>query len=81
MKIRRQKVLEKRLYITFKQQLVWIVSTAFAIAAALMWKDVFAQIINIYMPGQTLTSSIYASIVFTLLAVFVIWIVHTIFKE
>lgn len=79
--MKKEKKLEKRLYITFKQQLIWIVSTAFAIAAALMWKDVFTQIANIYMPGQTLTYSVYASIIFTLLAVFVIWLIHIILKE
>ena len=72
---------EKRFYITLKQQIIWIVSTAFAIAAALFWKDTFTQIVNIYMPEQTLTSSIYASAIFTLIAVVIIWILHEIFKE
>ena len=32
---------ERGFYITLKQQIVWIISTAFAIAAALFWKDTF----------------------------------------
>ncbi len=73
--------IEKRLYMTFKQQMIWIISTAFAIAAALFWKDTFTEIANIYMPKQTLVFSIYTSTAFTLIAVLIIWIVHEIFKE
>ena len=72
---------ERGFYITLKQQIVWIISTAFAIAAALFWKDTFTLIANIYMKGQTLTYSIYASTIFTLLAILIIWIIHKIFKE
>ncbi len=75
------KKLEKRFYITFKQQLVWMVSTAFAIAAALFWKDTIMQTVNTYMPQQTLTYSFYVSIGFTLIAVVIVWILHEIFKE
>lgn len=72
---------EKRFYITLKQQIIWIISTAFAIAAALFWKDTFTLIVNTYLPEQTTTYSIYTSAVFTLLAVIIIWVIHVIFKE
>lgn len=78
---RKYRKLEKRLYMTFKQQLVWVVSTAFAIAAALFWKDTITQAMNAYMSGSTLSNSFYASIIFTLIAVVVIWILNEIFKE
>ncbi len=79
--MKRHRRLEKRLYITFKQQVVWIISTAFAIAAALIWKDAIMQIFSNYMPEQIPTYSIYASVFFTLLAILIIWVVQIIFKE
>ena len=73
--------IEKRLYITFKHQIVWLISTAFGIAAALMWRDTMLEIFRKYMPAQTLSYSIYASIIFTLIAILVIWILNVIFKQ
>lgn len=73
---------EERFYITFKHQLVWIVSTAFAIAAALFWKDAITQAIYEYVPpGQTLTYSFYTATLFTVIAVLVVWLLHEIFRE
>lgn len=63
-------------YQLFKQQVVWIVSTAFAIAAALFWKDTITQLINAYIPAnQSLEYSIYASTIVTLLAILAVWVV------
>ena len=76
-----EKKLEKRFYITFKHQMVWMISTALGIAAALFWKDTFTEIANAFMPKQTLASSVYISALFTLIAAFIIWLLHEIFKE
>lgn len=76
------KKLEKRLYFTFKQQIVWLISTAFGIAAALVWKDTITEVLNRYInPIGGITGSIYISVIFTLIAIFIIWIVNEIFKN
>ena len=63
-------------YSVFKQQVVYIVSTAFAIAAALFWKDTVSQIINTYIPAsQNLLYSLYASIIMTVIAIVAVWAV------
>ncbi len=69
-------------YSVFKQQVVWIVSTAFAIAAALFWKDTITQIINTYIPAsQSLIYSVYASAIMTVIAILVVWIVKESFEK
>ena len=61
-------------YIILKQEVVYIVSTAFAIAAALFWKDTITQVINTYIPAnQSLIYSVYASIIVTVIAIFAVW--------
>lgn len=73
---------KKPMYVTLKQQVIWIVSTAFAIAAALFWKDTITQIINAYIPAnQSLTYSVYASTIVTVIAIITVWIMHKILKE
>ncbi len=64
-------------YLLFKQQVVWIVSTAFAIAAALFWKDTITQIINAYIPAsQSLVYSVYASVIMTIIAIIAVWAIR-----
>lgn len=78
----RLRKIERRFYLTFKQQLVWMLSTAFAIAAALMWKDAITLAISLYIPaGRGFEYSVYAAIIVTLIGVFVIWIANEIFKK
>jgi membrane protein YdbS with pleckstrin-like domain len=64
-----------------KQQIVWLVTTAFGIAAALFWKDAIQQTINAYIPaGQGLVYTIYAAIIMTVVAIIAVWIVHEVFE-
>lgn len=73
---------ERRLYLTFKQQLVWVISTAFAIAAALMWKDAITLAIGKYIPASSeLEYSIYAATIVTIIGISVIWLTKEIFKD
>ncbi len=68
--------------ILFKQQVVWIISTAFAIAAALFWKDTITQIINTYIsPGQNLIYSVYTSVIVTVVAILAVWVVKETIEE
>ena len=79
---RRFRKIERRFYLTFKQQLVWMISTAFAIAAALMWKDTITLALNKYITfGSDLAYSFYAAIIVTVIGVVVIWLSHEIFKN
>jgi membrane protein YdbS with pleckstrin-like domain len=65
-----------------KQQIIWLISTAFGIAAALFWKDTITQIINAYIPSsQNLAYSVYASIIVSLIAIFSVWTAHKVLKE
>ncbi len=67
--------IEKRIYITFKQQLAWILSTAFAIAAAIAWKDAIALSVQRFIPNAgELAYSTYAALIITAVGVVVIWV-------
>jgi hypothetical protein len=74
--------IEKRFYLTFKQQLVWMISTAFAIAAALMWKDAITLVINNYISitGE-IQYSIYAASIVTIIGIWIIWLLNEVFKK
>ncbi len=74
--------IERRFYLNFKQQLVWMISTAFAIAAALMWKDAITIVIGKYIPSDSeLQYSVYAAVIVTMVGVFAIWLTNEIFKR
>lgn len=69
-------------YLKLKHQVVWLISTAFAIAAALFWKDTIMEIIKYYFPpAESIYYSVFASTVMTAIAIFVVWVAHEIFKE
>lgn len=70
------------IYMTLKHQVVWVISTAFAIAAALFWKDAIGEIINMYIPpAQEPLYTVYAATIVTVIAIVAVWITHEIFKE
>jgi membrane protein YdbS with pleckstrin-like domain len=72
---------KKPIYVTLKQQVVWLITNAFGIAAALFWKDAIQRAINTYIPAeQGLAYTIYAAIIMTLVAIIAVWIVHEIFE-
>ncbi len=74
--------IERRFYLTFKQQLVWMISTAFAIAAALMWKDTITLAVSRYISAvNELEYSVYAAVIVTIIGVSVIWLTNEIFQK
>lgn len=78
----KRKTRKEPIYLTLKHQVVWIISTAFAIAAALFWKDAIQQIISFYVPSsQSPVYTIYAATIVTIAAIIAIWITHIILKE
>lgn len=78
----KRKARKEPIYLTLKHQVVWIISTAFAIAAALFWKDAIEQMIKLYVPAaENPIYTFYAAIVVTVVAIIAVWITHTVFKE
>ncbi|MEM5802113.1 MAG: DUF5654 family protein [Candidatus Aenigmatarchaeota archaeon] len=72
----------KKNYITLKQQILWLISTAFGIAAALFWKDTISLFITQYVPAkESLLYSFYASIITSILAILAVWLAHLLLKK
>lgn len=73
---------QKKPIILLKQQVIWIISSAFAIAAALFWKDAIEKIVKLYVPpAQEPIYAVYIATIVTVIAIVAVFFTHKILKE